>query len=273
MRDDVICIFNPELSIKESKEVSKDNEYYKELIDSLSEDEVRRTLLTLEAINQLYHEAVKRDADIRDVYKLAFEYYRNTKRQGFRNGVLHEYNARFCKMFNHRDRIQEAHEVTESAWFEIPEIAAYLSAVYGKKIAEIATVIAGSYFGTQFLKDTALGDLSHEIFKEVLKESPSLASNPTFMDMFLNSHTALPLIVATSLSMAGAYLVGKAVERASLEAGGKLDTFGRVSRETERVRDLVEECFDRAYEILTTVKGPNRFTEMKFVRELRLEYS
>ena len=226
---------------------------------------MRWTLMAMQAVHEAtIHEAIKPTADIRDVYKLAIEYYKNTKDQGFRNLVLDRYDTKHCKLLNHKDEIQEAHARTESTAFELPELTAYVSAVYGKKLAEMGTIITGTILGTKVLERTFLGDLSQEIFKEVLRESPNLATKPSVINLFLNSHTILPLIVAAGASVLAAYAVGNAIEKASVEAGTRAESskFDRISREIESVRGPVEESLDKAYEILKS-RGPYRFTESK----------
>jgi len=261
----LVSLLNPELSRKEVDELSQNDEYYKKLVNSLSEDDLRWVMMAMQAVHEAaIHEAIKPTADIRDVYELAIEYYKNTKNQGFRNWVLHQYDSKYCKLLNHEDEIQRAHARTESIAFELPELTAYVSAVYGKKLAEMGTIIAGTILGTKVLERTFLGDLSQEIFKEVLKESPNLATKPSVINLFLNSHTILPLIVAAGASVLAAYAVGNAIEKVSVEAGSRAERgqFDRISREIESVRGPVEESLDKAYEILKS-RGPYRFTESK----------
>jgi hypothetical protein len=264
-------VFNPDLSRSEVHELvdkfDEDEKLYKQMIDSLSERDLRWGLIMLEGLKESGYSKDKH-ADVIDLYELAMEFIENTENQGDRNLVVHYYHDDFCKPINHRDEISDIYRRSESMINEIPELAAYLTATFGKYIGELLTFVGVAMGGRDLLTNTMVGDLSHEIFKQILKKSPELSTNPTFMDLFINSHTILPIITGVAVAAPVAWYVGKKLEEKAVEAGASLEDRSRSKywQEVEENKYIIFESIREGYEILKS-RGPTKISEWNYFKK------
>jgi len=239
-----------------TKEEVENDKIYRQVIDSIPEDDLRRGLIILVGIDYKKDGRIRPHAEIEDAYELAKEYYREALDDpGFRNSVVGRYHGVFCKPIGYRDEIEEICRKIDS---KAPVIAYEAGTGIGKYVAELLTLVGGTVLGSQILSKTPLGDISQKIFQDVLKEAPDLAANSSFMDMVISSQTILPIIASALLAGAAALYIGKKIEEGSAEAAVSMEERQRERfwQEVEEMKDVIYEEIEKGFEILKSKPDP-----------------
>ncbi len=264
---DVVEVFNPDMSVDDL--FTSASKRYKEMQNSLSDKDLRWGLIMMEALSAAEEGYLNPYSDVRDAYMTAREFFKKNI-GGSRRATVTWYDEIFCKPIGYVDDLVKISKILDSPFYEALETIAFYGISFGKYVGELLTLVGGISGGTKILARTPLGDLSREIFKGVLKESPSMAAKPGFMDLVINSQTILPLMVSAAIAAPAAWYVGNKIEEKLIEveaaaedmSGKKCDE--AIDKKAERIlRDI-----DKGFEILCS-RGPTTPIEWKVIQEQR----